>query len=826
MVGKFKMEVTDSYKEAIAAVTRSERITGYIKFKDTGEKLQITDENIVGGSLSLDEQICSGSFKIGTFNTAQLKLAIYDSDAQEHDFTNAVVNLNYGLLLSGGAYYYIPLGKYNVDGGLLKRRRDRVYMTAFDNSVHFDKNKPSADWISETGIYKALRRLCSASGVGLAATEEEINELPNSGMMVALTDPQLQTNRDCVMWLAALMGCYAKINRSGKLEIKKAVYKWNKETAEIFPEWVITGDERISTVFSDTRTFAKHMTGYSAGKVKRYSSNVNSSDEQAVEGVLALAQNPIIKKLSEMEADKVNQNICNEVSRFLQRGVETDIFGNPALECGETIRLSGGVLDIGRRIIGLVTRRTWRYRRSDRLICQIHDVWVPVDDEDEEGASTNSGSGENTETGNYVYVTPKSQTEKRIDALCETISELSELKEDDPIYFFGKTQNGYKVNGIEYSWVRNSGGFVEQVTDSGGNVFYPNLSDTGTTAEEFNGLLLPVLLARGIESNEKPAGDFVTRWNLNRGSGGTTLTIPSQSGEFNCTADWGDGIITQHTSGNLVHTYAEIPSDGMVTVSITGQYNGICIGNTGATGMSYRLSEIVSWGNVGFTSMKNAFWGCVYLTRLPNTPITGAENAADFSFAFYKISARSYEVGESAHVPDYFFINCKSAENFYAVFYNDIMISMTFGKGLFKGCSKATNFAIAFSGAADMTVDNEMFEGCTSAQNCTRIFGGDAAGYLDIGDRVFADCVNITTMENVMGYYHSYNISPTWFNLESMRNRSINFNIAFHNNSGSLQITGTAPDLWNYISSSSNVTRGFQNCTSLTNYGEIPSAWK
>lgn len=809
------IQVTDPYKEAVAAVTRSEKIKGYIMFKN-GEKLQITDENIVQGSLIIDEQICFGSFQTGTFNSAQMKLAIYDDNAMNRDFTNALVSLNHGLLLGGGAYYYIPLGKYNVDGSLLKRRRDRVFLTAFDNSVRFGMEKPPADKITGIGVHAALKKLCSASKVSFAMTEEDILALPNGDMKITLTDPQMQTNRDCVMWIAALLGCYAKINREGKLEIKKTGYVSDTETGEIFPDWLIGGDERKRTVFSDTRTYAKYMTGYSAGRVKQYRSLWKALDEQAVEGSLMLPQNPIIKKFTENEADKVNRNICESVSRFLQRGIETDIFGNPALECGDTIRLSGGVLDIGRKIIGVVTRRIWQYRKNDRLYCQIHDVWTPVDDDEDES------TGENGEDGEYVYITPKQQTEKRIDALFETVSTF---KAENPVEYFNDRQTSFIVNGTEYCWEKNAGGFIEKVWDSNNNVFYPIPPETGES-ERYNSILLSVLLARGIKSNEKPRRDFVTRWDLRKGGDGTTLTIPSQPGTFDCLVDWGDGNVTRHTSGSLVHKYASIPSDGIVTVSISGQYNGTCMENLGIN-ITNRLVEIVRWGNVGFTSMKDAFWGCVYLTKLPSTPITGAENVTDFSYSFYMAGAKGYEVGEYPHVPDYFFSNCKNAESFSAAFFNNNLgILVTFGKGLFKGCGKAKNFTITFMCIGDMTIDNEMFEGCASASDFTRCFGGDTVGFLDIADRAFVDCVNITSLVNFTGYDHSFEMKPTWFNLESMRGKTINFNLAFQDYGSTAEVLGTAPDFWNYINPSSNVTRCFRNCVNLTNYNEIPSTWK
>jgi surface protein len=113
-----------------------------------------------------------------------------------------------------------------------------------------------------------------------------------------------------------------------------------------------------------------------------------------------------------------------------------------------------------------------------------------------------------------------------------------------------------------------------------------------------------------------PNDAFITTWDTSLGSG-TTVTL-ALAGTVDATIDWGDGTITEVTApGPHTHDYGE---DGIYTVSVTGSvtaYNST--NNGGSRDEVQKLTEVVAWGDVGFTSLEGAFAYARNLVALPNT---------------------------------------------------------------------------------------------------------------------------------------------------------------------------------------------------------------
>ena len=401
--------VTDEYITAMRSGSRTDRITGTIALAD-GTVIDVTDAILVNGNLSIDER-CMNSFDIGTFYTNQMKLAIYDKDALSHEFANARVELCYGLLV-GDEYEDIFLGKYTVDGTNCKRVRDRVYLTAYDRSAKFDRAKSEQAAATAMPPYNALQLICSECSVVLATTQAEIEAMPNGTLSIKCDSSRIETMRDCVMWIAGLLGGYARINREGKLEIRKAKYSVSADDqSQIIIDRTLNGKERISTSFSDTRIYPKYMEAYCAGKAKVYTSSYVSTDVQARAGSFSLPENPLISSLSEEKQNAANKAVLAYLDSFKQRTIKTTIYGDPALECGDTIKLTGGSIDVGRNIVGVVTRYTWKFRQQCTVQCAAPDAGEIKTETDVSTLDAETVTDE--ETG--VFVKPKAQSSKKSD---------------------------------------------------------------------------------------------------------------------------------------------------------------------------------------------------------------------------------------------------------------------------------------------------------------------------------------------------------------------------------------------------------------------------
>ncbi|MCB9168868.1 MAG: BspA family leucine-rich repeat surface protein [Flavobacteriales bacterium] len=127
-----------------------------------------------------------------------------------------------------------------------------------------------------------------------------------------------------------------------------------------------------------------------------------------------------------------------------------------------------------------------------------------------------------------------------------------------------------------------------------------------------------------------PEDEFVTTWQ--NGGLNQPITIPTTGSGYNYYVDWGDGTVTTHSdadaSTNATHTYA---SGGSHTVRIGGAFPRIFF--NGTTNPS-KLSTVVQWGNIAWTSFANAFRGC-NLMDVTATDTPDLSGVTDVSGMFY-----------------------------------------------------------------------------------------------------------------------------------------------------------------------------------------------
>ena len=101
-------------------------------------------------------------------------------------------------------------------------------------------------------------------------------------------------------------------------------------------------------------------------------------------------------------------------------------------------------------------------------------------------------------------------------------------------------------------------------------------------------------------------------------SAGTTISVPT---EGSVTIDWGDGTSDSYTSsGYKNHTYSV---DDVYIVQISGTVTRL--GNSAAPTANNvnKLTECLSFGTVGLTSLDSAFRDCTNLTSVPNSIPSG-----------------------------------------------------------------------------------------------------------------------------------------------------------------------------------------------------------
>ncbi|WP_425391041.1 BspA family leucine-rich repeat surface protein [Ekhidna sp.] len=132
--------------------------------------------------------------------------------------------------------------------------------------------------------------------------------------------------------------------------------------------------------------------------------------------------------------------------------------------------------------------------------------------------------------------------------------------------------------------------------------------------------LVALSLATLFLSAQEP---FITTWKTDN-PGETEdnqILIPVNGTTIDYTVDWGDGTTPENFTGEALHTYSEA---GTYTVSITGDLTELGFANASNGGDREKLLSVEQWGELAWTSMSSAFWGCSNL-------VINATDAPDLS---------------------------------------------------------------------------------------------------------------------------------------------------------------------------------------------------
>ncbi len=388
--------VSNGYLSAIRNNVVTDRLSGTVTLTD-GTVIDITDDIIMKNSVKLTKELCGDKYRIGTFNLACLKITYIDDYALGRNYSDAKIVLNYELLTDeeNDVWESVPLGIFIVDGTLVRRKRDKITLTAYDYGVYFD-NEPSDAVRSMSGTpEEVITAICSERGITFAGFSDTF---PNTDITITPSGAQLQSNRDIIMWIAALLCSYATIDRTGALRIIRPRYAQEDTTIEI--DRHLYSDERDSIYVTDTRAYIKYMSAYSGGDVKQYVSNFDAEDKQAAPAAYSLSKNPLLSGKTATECDTINEDWLEYIDNFMQRGIEAKIYGDPAIDVGDTIRCHEDDVDQRASIVGVITRYEWNYRNYAYIHCS--------------APQCASVSGETGTTGGSSDI--KSQTDKRIDA--------------------------------------------------------------------------------------------------------------------------------------------------------------------------------------------------------------------------------------------------------------------------------------------------------------------------------------------------------------------------------------------------------------------------
>lgn len=324
--------VSEAYRTMIQEPSRRFYWTGTITARD-GKEYPFQGSDIVKGSGYITRQ-CSGSSEIelGTVYSAELGLSLFSS-VDRYTLEDAAVSLFFHLRLADGSVEPVPMGIFYVAEAnrQLKTLELKAYDAMLDLDAAFQKG------LSSAFPYDFLTLLSAACKVELAQSREEIEALTNGTELFGIDqENDIETWRDFLHYLAQALGCFATIDRFGKLLL------------------VPYGVEAVKTVDSRhrfTSSFSDFVTRYTALSVtNRKKETAEYYAKEPDNGLtMNLGVNPLLQFGLEETRQRIFNGILDAISIVEYVPFDSDTIGDPALDLGDVLKFTGGQADETRR---------------------------------------------------------------------------------------------------------------------------------------------------------------------------------------------------------------------------------------------------------------------------------------------------------------------------------------------------------------------------------------------------------------------------------------------------------------------------------------------
>ena len=324
--------VSNDYLTAIAKNARAHRLSGVV-----GGTHLFDGDDVIRGSFQVRNQFCPATeITLGGVYIGELDLTFSTEFAESLNIRGSwrgvQITATLGVLIDEEHDTWedipIPGGTYTIDEATWSN--DGLQIVAYDNMNKFDK--AWADMQSSGTIYDFLAFACQTCGVTLGMTSEECEALPNGTRTLGVyPDDAIETFRDMISQLAAACCCFATINRSGRLVLRRLPDSDNVTLT-------IPAKLRYSTTFSDWASYYDTVTVVNMSNdtvTAYYNDNSNGL-------TMNLGSNPFLQYGTAETVRDMRQAIVDALYDFETTPFSVSILPNPALDLGDLILFSGG----------------------------------------------------------------------------------------------------------------------------------------------------------------------------------------------------------------------------------------------------------------------------------------------------------------------------------------------------------------------------------------------------------------------------------------------------------------------------------------------------
>ena len=320
--------VSDKFMDAVQKNTRTFYWTGSITTK-TNQTYEFGNDDIVKGSGYINRQCCGNTeIELGTVYAAEMGISLY-LDIDRYTLEEAEIRLSFHLVYEDETEEEVPMGVFYVAEA--NRCIKTLELKAYDGMLNLDKNFSKG--LSSAYPYEFLSLLSKACHIELAQTKEEIEAMPNGTELLGIyQDNDIESWRDFLYYLAQTLGCFAIIDRFGRLNL--SAYG-NTAVMEVDIR------HRFSSSFSDfvTRYTAVSSTNKRTEKAEYYA---KSPDDGLT---MNLGVNPLLQFGLEETRKRIINAILDVITSVEYVPFDSDTIGNPALDLGDVLRFTGGHAD-------------------------------------------------------------------------------------------------------------------------------------------------------------------------------------------------------------------------------------------------------------------------------------------------------------------------------------------------------------------------------------------------------------------------------------------------------------------------------------------------
>ena len=300
------------------------------------------------------------------------------------------------------------------------------------------------------------------------------------------------------------------------------------------------------------------------------------------------------------------------------------------------------------------------------------------------------------------------------------------------------------------------------------------------------------------------------------------FTIPTTGVGYNYDVDWGDGTTSSGVTGSTTHTF---PSAGNYVVKISGAFPTIYFNNGGDKA---KLLEVQNWGNIAWTSMQYAFYGCsnmdVTATDAPNLSSVTDMNRT-FQGASSLIGNSSFSNWDVSSV-----INMGAMFNGASSFNQDIsswnVSNVTTMQNMFIGAT-SFNQDISSWDVSSVTNMNAMFQSATSFNQ--DISSWDVSSVTNMGAMLYGatsfnqdisswNVSSVTSMNSMFRLTPSFNQDISSWNVSNVTDMSLMFRqSAFNQDISNWDVSSVTSMVSMFNGGSFNQNLASWNISSLTN---------